>query len=53
MLVYGTLLVPTLFVALVGVNLLVWARSRINYVFIFGTSPHPATKTLTRTGTPE
>lgn len=35
MLIYGTLFVPTLFVALVGLNILVWARSRINYVFIF------------------
>lgn len=35
MLVYATLFVPTLFVSLVGLNLVVWARSRINYVFIF------------------
>ncbi|KAJ7100199.1 SPX domain-containing protein [Mycena belliarum] len=33
---YGVLAVPVLFALLVGVNLLVWARSRINYVFIFG-----------------
>lgn len=39
MLVYATLFVPTLFVSLVGLNLLVWARSRINYVFIFGQFP--------------
>lgn len=40
MIVYGVLLVPTLFGILVGLNLLVWAKSRINYVFIFGMSPH-------------
>lgn len=34
--IYGIILVPVLFSALVGVNLLVWSRSRINYVFIFG-----------------
>jgi hypothetical protein len=34
--VYGILVVPVLFAVLVGVNLLVWSRSRINYVFIFG-----------------
>ncbi|RDB30619.1 SPX and EXS domain-containing protein 3 [Hypsizygus marmoreus] len=33
--IYGVLLIPVLFSVLVGVNLLVWARSRINYVFIF------------------
>ncbi|EAU89280.2 EXS family protein/ERD1/XPR1/SYG1 family protein [Coprinopsis cinerea okayama7 len=35
MMVYAILLVPTLFATVVGLNLLVWARSRINYVFIF------------------
>ncbi|KAF4583455.1 hypothetical protein EYR38_002206 [Pleurotus pulmonarius] len=34
--VYGMLLIPVLFSLLVGLNLLVWSRSRINYVFIFG-----------------
>lgn len=34
--VYAVLLLPVLFSLLVGVNLLVWSRSRINYVFIFG-----------------
>ena len=33
---YGIILVPMIFVLLVGLNLLVWSRSRINYVFIFG-----------------
>lgn len=33
---YGVLLVPVLFGLLLGLNLLVWARSSINYVFIFG-----------------
>ncbi|KAH6918027.1 SPX domain-containing protein, partial [Coprinopsis sp. MPI-PUGE-AT-0042] len=35
MMVYAVLLIPTVFSALVGLNLLVWAKSRINYVFIF------------------
>lgn len=33
--VYSILLIPTVFSLLVGVNILVWSRSRINYVFIF------------------
>lgn len=37
--VYGILLLPVLFALLVGVNLLVWANARINYVFIFGEQP--------------
>lgn len=36
MFVYGVFFVPTFFSLLVGANLLVWARARINYVFIFG-----------------
>ncbi|KAJ3565291.1 hypothetical protein NP233_g7722 [Leucocoprinus birnbaumii] len=32
---YGLLLVPVLFSLLVGLNLLVWTQSRVNYVFIF------------------
>ncbi|CAA7264392.1 unnamed protein product [Cyclocybe aegerita] len=32
---YGILLIPIVFSVLVGINLLVWARARINYVFIF------------------
>ncbi|KAJ6487885.1 SPX domain-containing protein [Mycena sanguinolenta] len=34
--IYGVLAVPTIFALIVGLNLLVWARARINYVFIFG-----------------
>ncbi|KZV61343.1 hypothetical protein PENSPDRAFT_301586 [Peniophora sp. CONT] len=34
--IYGVFLVPVLLLLLFGVNLLVWARLRINYVFIFG-----------------
>lgn len=34
--VYAIFLVPVLFSLLVGMNILVWSRSRINYVFIFG-----------------
>jgi hypothetical protein len=34
--VYGVLLIPVLFSLLVGLNVLVWSESRINYVFIFG-----------------
>ena len=34
--VYGIILIPVLFSFLVGINLLVWAESRINYSFIFG-----------------
>ncbi|KAG5349908.1 hypothetical protein C0989_001312 [Termitomyces sp. Mn162] len=33
---YGVFLIPILLLFLVGINLLVWARARINYVFIFG-----------------
>lgn len=33
--IYGVLAVPVVFALLVGLNLLVWARARINYVFIF------------------
>ncbi|KAL0960089.1 hypothetical protein HGRIS_011733 [Hohenbuehelia grisea] len=33
--IYGILFIPTIFSLLVGVNLLVWSLSRINYVFIF------------------
>ncbi|KAM5537632.1 hypothetical protein V8D89_008710 [Ganoderma adspersum] len=35
MFVYAIFFVPTFFTLLVGANLLVWARARINYVFIF------------------
>jgi xenotropic and polytropic retrovirus receptor 1 len=35
--IYANLLVPTLLAFLVGANMLIWASSRINYVFIFGT----------------
>jgi hypothetical protein len=33
--VYGIILIPVLFSLLVGINMLVWAESRINYSFIF------------------
>ncbi|CCL99566.1 uncharacterized protein FIBRA_01584 [Fibroporia radiculosa] len=33
--VYGIFSVPALFLLLVGINLLVWHKARINYVFIF------------------
>jgi xenotropic and polytropic retrovirus receptor 1 len=36
--VYANLLVPTLLAFLVGANMLIWTASRINYVFIFGTT---------------
>ncbi|OAX34316.1 hypothetical protein K503DRAFT_456002 [Rhizopogon vinicolor AM-OR11-026] len=34
--IYSILLIPVLLALLVGLNLVVWARERINYVFIFG-----------------
>jgi hypothetical protein len=34
--VYSILLIPTLFACLLSFNIAVWAKSRINYVFIFG-----------------
>ena len=36
--IYANLLVPTLLAFLVGANMLIWTSSRINYVFIFGTT---------------
>ncbi|KAG1862041.1 EXS family protein/ERD1/XPR1/SYG1 family protein [Suillus subalutaceus] len=33
--IYSILLIPALLALLVGLNLVVWARERINYVFIF------------------
>ncbi len=36
LLVYATLLIPVLFALLVGLNIWVWTRYRINYAFIFG-----------------
>ncbi|KAI0000209.1 hypothetical protein BJV74DRAFT_766977, partial [Russula compacta] len=36
--IYAILLVPALLAFLVGVNMLIWNASRINYVFIFGTA---------------
>jgi hypothetical protein len=33
--IYSLLLVPVLMALLIGVNILVWVRNRINYVFIF------------------
>jgi hypothetical protein len=34
--VYSFFLIPTLFACLISVNIIAWAHSRINYVFIFG-----------------
>lgn len=34
--VYLALLLPVVFILLIGLNIIVWARSRINHVFIFG-----------------
>ncbi|KAF8760865.1 EXS family [Rhizoctonia solani] len=34
--VYAALSLPVIFVLLVGLNLVAWARARINFVFIFG-----------------
>jgi hypothetical protein len=34
--IYSVFFVPVVFALLVGLNLLVWSRSRINYTFIFG-----------------
>ncbi|KAK7034489.1 Xenotropic and polytropic retrovirus receptor 1 [Paramarasmius palmivorus] len=39
LLAYGILVVPVVFTLLVGLNLSVWSRSRINYVFIFELDP--------------
>ena len=36
MYVYAILLIPVLFSLLVGTNLGVWSKARINYAFIFG-----------------
>ncbi|KAL0578222.1 Xenotropic and polytropic retrovirus receptor 1 [Marasmius crinis-equi] len=37
--VYGILFIPVVFALLVGVNLAIWSRSHINYVFIFELNP--------------
>ncbi|CAE6434665.1 unnamed protein product [Rhizoctonia solani] len=34
--VYAALSIPIMFVLLIGLNLVAWARARINFVFIFG-----------------
>ncbi|KAJ7158187.1 EXS family protein/ERD1/XPR1/SYG1 family protein [Mycena crocata] len=51
--IYGVLAVPVLFALLVGLNLLVWTRARINYVFIFGnpiqTAPQPEQRLISST----
>ena len=44
--IYGIFFVPTFFALLVGINLLVWARARINYVFIFGASNSDGSRAL-------
>jgi hypothetical protein len=36
--IYAVLAIPVFFSLLIGLNLLVWARARINYVFMFGES---------------
>ena len=33
---YSIFVIPVIFSLLVGLNILVWSNSRINYVFIFG-----------------
>ncbi|KAF7316200.1 Signal transduction protein [Mycena indigotica] len=35
LLVYATFLIPVVFSFLVGINVLIWSNTRINYVFIF------------------
>jgi len=37
--IYSVLVLPVLLALLIGVNIAVWARERINYVFIFGALP--------------
>lgn len=44
--VYGILLIPTLFACLISLNIIVWARSRINYVYILGKPSCPTTTSL-------
>ena len=34
--VYGILFIPVFLLVLLGMDLLVWAHIRVNYVFIFG-----------------
>lgn len=36
LLVYATILIPVLFSVMVGINILVWTKLRINHIFIFG-----------------
>lgn len=36
LLVYATFTIPLLFTLLIGVNVLVWSKARINYILIFG-----------------
>ena len=36
LLVYATLFVPVVFSLMVGINILVWTKLRINHPFIFG-----------------
>jgi hypothetical protein len=45
LLVYATMFIPVLFSLMVGVNILVWTRSRINHVFIFGECRTTSTST--------
>jgi uncharacterized membrane protein len=37
--IYAILAIPVIFATMVGINLMVWARARINYGFIFGELP--------------
>lgn len=34
--VYGGFLLPVVFTMLIAMNMIIWKRFRINYVFIFG-----------------
>ena len=34
--VYATIFIPVLFAVLIGINVLVWTKLRLNHVFIFG-----------------
>lgn len=50
MLVYATLFIPVLFSLMVGINVLVWTKLRINYAFIFG--EYNTTSTTNQSPTP-
>ena len=46
MYIYAILLIPVLFSLLVGTNLGVWSKARINYAFIFGACITPSSYLL-------